>query len=112
MHDALIYVLAVAIALLVGCVLRRGAKQYAESKVALAMLGVEKQLTTWAQGEYASGFEKRKKAIELVVDKIYPKLPVVVKMFVSVKALEAKIEYLYTEMLDLLDDGERNNSIK
>jgi hypothetical protein len=49
---------------------------------------------------------------QYITDRFYPVLPVWVKIFVSKDQMVAKIGDLYEEMLDYLDDGIINESIR
>jgi hypothetical protein len=109
---ALIYTIIVVLLFAVGFVLRYAAKYHADSKLSLLMLAVEKQLSTWAKDQAASGSDKRNTAIKLIADKVYPALPVWAKMFITEDELVIRINSLYGEMLDYLDDGKVNQSIK
>ena len=110
-HDAVQYILVILVVLLGATALRFAAVRYANSKVSLVMLAVEKKLSTWATQQASSGY-KRREAIELVSNKVYPLLPVWVKLFITKEQAVVRIDYLYSEMLDILDDGKNNNSIK
>ena len=112
MDDNVLTVLAVVLVFAVGFALRFGAKYYANTKVALVMLKVEKELSTWAKEQAATGREKREAAISFITNKVYPFMPPIVKLFVSQQLLEASIDKLYGEMLDFFDDGSFNNSIE
>jgi uncharacterized ion transporter superfamily protein YfcC len=112
MSAALIYTIIVVLLFAVGFVLRYAATFHADSKLSLLMLAVEKQLSTWAKDQASSGLDKRNAAIKLIADRVYPSLPIWAKMFISEDQLVIRINSLYGEMLDYLDDGKMNNTIK
>lgn len=47
-----------------------------------------------------------------VVNRVYQLLPVRIKLFISEELLRKIIKYLYQKSMDLLDDGQVNNSFK
>lgn len=110
MNDAILYVIGIIILFALGYGLRWGAKHYANTQVALAMLAVEKKLSTWAKEQASEGAEKRKAAVYVITDRVYPFLPPIAKLFVSRDMLVAAIDKLYGQMLDYLDDNEINGS--
>lgn len=111
MPDAVVFVIVIVSVLLLATAIRYLASKYAGTKVALVMLAVEKKLATWAVEQATSG-EKHKEAIAIIADRVYPMLPFWVRMFITKEQAIAQIDRLYSEMLDFLDDGKINESIK
>jgi hypothetical protein len=103
MNDAVLYVVGVLLLFGAGYGLRWGAKHYANTQVSLAMLSVEKKLSTWAKEKASEGADKRQAAVWLISDRVYPLLPPIVKLFVSRDMLVTAIDKLYGQMLDYLD---------
>ena len=110
-NEAVSYTLVVVAVILLVFALRAGAKHYANTKLALLMLSVEKKLTTWAQEQSASGEDKRKHTVEMIAERVYPLIPFWAKVFITTDFLEKQIDRLYIEMLDYLDDGVSNDSV-
>ncbi len=102
----------IVLALFLVLFLFRYFRQYAKGQIALIMLNVEKRLSTWAKEKAVTGKEKRLQAEKLIITKFYPMLPSWAKLFITEEWLFKQIDMLYTEMLDYLDDGELNNSLK
>lgn len=107
-----IYTVVVFLVMLLVFVVHMILKRYADEKtnkiVTQVMLAVEK----WAKKHALDGESKRLKAITILVNKVYPKLPMYITLFVDKETLIEKIDTLYLEMLDYLDDGVNNDSIK
>lgn len=100
---------------LLSAVLRYAGKKYAESygdtQIAQAIFAAEKWSSEKVKEQYVTGAEKRDKAIEIIKNKIYPKLPIYVTLFITEAKLVDGIEFIYYSALDYLDDGELNKSL-
>lgn len=72
---------------------------------------LEFDISNWIK-EQADKQAKREEAISIIVDKIYLLLPYWVQAFINKNTLKKQLNLMYGELLDYLDDGKLNDSIK